>query len=97
MPSAYLIADVDVHDPVQYENYRTLSTLAMKAHGAQPCIRGGQVVPLEGGWNPKRIVTLKFASLDAARAFYDSPEYLAARKAREGIATMRMILVEGAD
>ena len=32
---------------------------------------------------------------DQAREFYDSNEYGAARKAREGIAVMRMVLVEG--
>ncbi len=97
MPSAYVIANVDVHDPAAYEEYKRLSTLAMKAHGAEVCIRGGQVEVLEGDWAPARVVTLKFPSVEKARAFYDSPEYGAARQARAGgVATMRMILVEGA-
>ena len=96
MPSAYLIANVDVHDPVQYEEYKKLSTLAMKANGAEVCIRGGQVEVMEGDWAPSRVVMLKFPSMDAARAFYTSPEYKAAIQARQGIADMRMIIVEGA-
>jgi uncharacterized protein (DUF1330 family) len=40
-------------------------------------------------------VLLKFPSVDKAKAFYDSPEYQAAKKAREGIAVMRMVLIEG--
>ncbi len=96
MPSAYLIANVDVHDPVQYEEYKKLSTLAMKASGAEVCIRGGQVEVMEGNWVPSRVVMLKFPSMDAARAFYNSPEYAAAIQARQGIADMRMIIVEGA-
>ncbi len=96
MPSAYLIANVDVHDPAQYEQYKKLSTLAMKAHGAEVCIRGGQVQVMEGNWNPSRVVMLKFPSMDAARTFYNSPEYAAAIQARQGIADMRMIIVEGA-
>ncbi|MEY4654283.1 MAG: hypothetical protein RI884_2864 [Pseudomonadota bacterium] len=96
MPSAYLIANVDVHDPVQYEEYKKLSTLAMKASGAEVCIRGGQVEVMEGNWAPSRVVMLKFPSMDAARAFYNSPEYAAAIQARQGIADMRMIIVEGA-
>ncbi len=51
---------------------------------------------LEGDWNPSRFVMLKFPSVEAAHRFYDSPEYEAARKAREGAAVMRMIVVEGA-
>lgn len=95
MPSAYLIANVDVTDAVQYEEYKKLSSIAMKAHGAEICIRGGKVEVLEGNWNPSRFVMLKFASVEAAHRFYDSPEYVAARKAREGAANMGMIVVEG--
>ena len=95
MPSAYILANVDVKNPQQYEEYRRLSTIAMKAHGAEVCVRGGKVDVLEGDWNPARMVVLKFPSLEQARRFYDSTEYGAARKAREGIAVMRMVLVEG--
>lgn len=95
MTSAYLIANVDVTDPVQYEEYKRLSSIAMKAHGAEVCIRGGKVEVLEGDWSPSRFVMLKFASMDKARAFYQSAEYEAARRARQGAAVMRMIIVEG--
>ena len=95
MPSAYVIANVDVHDPVQYEEYKRLSTIAMQAHGAEVCIRGGKVEVLEGDWNPSRFVMLKFPSVEAAHKFYDSAEYEAAIQARQGIATMRMLVVEG--
>lgn len=95
MPSAYIIANVDVTDPAQYEQYRKLSTLAMQAHGAEVCVRGGAVEVLEGDWSPTRLVVLKFPSTQAARAFYDSTEYSQARAAREGAAVMRMLVVEG--
>jgi len=52
-------------------------------------------VPLEGCWTPHRIVLLKFASMAAAMAFYDSPQYGKAREARAGAAVMRMVVVEG--
>jgi uncharacterized protein (DUF1330 family) len=95
MASAYIIANVDVKNPEQYEEYKRLSTIAMKAHGAEVCVRGGKLEVLEGDWNPGRMVLLKFPSVEQARKFYDSAEYSAARKAREGIAVMRMVLVEG--
>ncbi len=95
MSSAYIIADVNVTDPQQYEQYKKLSTLAMKAGGAQVCVRGGAVQVLEGDWSPSRLVMLKFPSTAQAQAFYDSPEYLAARDARQGAAVMHMLLVEG--
>jgi uncharacterized protein (DUF1330 family) len=95
MTSAYIIANVDVIDPQQYEEYKRLSTIAMKAHGAEVCIRGGKVEVLEGDWSPSRFVMLKFPSAEQARTFCQSSQYAAAKKAREGAAVMRMILVEG--
>ena len=96
MPSAYVIANVTVTNPQQYEQYKKLSTIAMQASGAEVCIRGGKVEVLEGDWQPERMVMLKFPSMEKARAFYDSVEYQAAKDAREGAAVMRMIVVEGA-
>ena len=95
MASAYILANVDVKDPQQYEEYKRLSSIAMKVHGAEVCVRGGKVHVLEGDWTPDRVVLLKFPSVEQARVFYDSAEYGAARKAREGIAVMRLVLVEG--
>jgi len=95
MTSAYIIANVEVTDPVQYEDYKKWSSAAMQAHGAEVCVRGGRVEVLEGDWSPERIVILKFPSVEAARRFNDSPEYGKARAARQGAAIMRMIVVEG--
>jgi uncharacterized protein (DUF1330 family) len=93
--SAYIIANVDVTNPEQYESYKKLSTIAMKAHGAEVCVRGGKVEVLEGDWGPARLVMLKFPSMEQARAFYNSVEYEAARQARQGASVTRMIVVEG--
>lgn len=93
--SAYIIANVDVTDPQQYEQYKVLSSRAIAAHGAEVCIRGGAVEVLEGDWSPTRIVLLKFPDMASAHSFYDSAEYLLARQARAGAATMRMIAVQG--
>jgi uncharacterized protein (DUF1330 family) len=93
--SGYIIANVQVTNPVQYEEYKKWSTAAMKAHNAEVCVRGGQVQVLEGDWAPERIVILKFPTFDAAKAFYETPEYLKAREARAGAAIMRMVVVEG--
>ncbi|MCA0325164.1 MAG: DUF1330 domain-containing protein [Proteobacteria bacterium] len=95
MPSAYIIANVRVTNPEQYEEYKKWSTAAFAAHKAEICVRGGKVDVMEGDWQPERVVIAKFPSVDAAKAFYDSAEYLKARKAREGAAIMRLVVVEG--
>ncbi|MFJ5380862.1 DUF1330 domain-containing protein [Cupriavidus sp. CER94] len=95
MAAGLIIAYVDVTDPKQYEQYKVLSTRAMQAHGAQVLVRGGKTEPLEGQWAPTRVVVLKFPSYEAAKAFYASEEYLAARQSRAHAAKMNMIVVEG--
>jgi uncharacterized protein (DUF1330 family) len=95
MTSAYIIANVTVTNPEQYEEYKKWSSAAMQAHGAEVCVRGGKVEVIEGDWAPDRLVILKFASVEAAKAFDASPEYGKARAARQGAAIMRMIVVEG--
>ncbi len=95
MSCTYVIANVDVTDPVQYEEYKKLSSLAMQAHGAEVCVRGGAIEVLEGDWQPNRLVILKFGTREQAHAFYNSTEYSKARAARQNAAHMRMILVDG--
>ena len=95
MSSGYIISNVRVTNPQQYEEYKKLSSAAMLAHGAQVCVRGGVSEVLEGDWQPDRIVVLKFPSVAKAKAFYASTEYGKARAARKDAAVMRMVVVEG--
>ena len=92
---AYLIVDCEVTDPAQYEKYKLLTPAAIAAHGGRFVVRGGATEVLEGDWQPNRVVVIEFPSVAAAKVFYDSPEYLAARAARKGAARMNMVLAEG--
>jgi uncharacterized protein (DUF1330 family) len=93
--STYIIANVDVTNPEQYEDYKKLSSLAMQVHGAEVLVRGGKVETLEGDWAPTRVVVLKFPTAEAAKAYNSSVEYTRAREARKGAAVMQMIVVDG--
>jgi len=59
MPSTYILAHVDVTNPTQYEDYKRLSGLAMQAHGAEVCVRGGRVEIADhgGGRSLRRGIT----------------------------------------
>jgi uncharacterized protein (DUF1330 family) len=92
---AYLIVDADVTDPEQYEQYKAASPGAIAAGGGRFLVRGGELAVLEGDWSPTRVVVVEFENLEAAKAFYESPEYQAAIKLREGAARFNMIAVEG--
>jgi len=95
MPKAYVIVDMDVRDPDQYAQYVALATPATAAAGGRYLVRGGTAVVLEGDRNPKRTAILEFPDLESAQAWYDSPEYTAARELRKDVATGSLIAVEG--
>jgi uncharacterized protein (DUF1330 family) len=96
MPKAYVICDIDVTDPDAYERYKALAGPAVAAHGGTYLVRGGATEVLEGDRKPNRIVVLEFPDGDAARRWYDSPDYREARAIRATAATASIIVVDGA-
>ena len=94
--SAYVIAEIDVVDPVAYEDYRKQVLAVVTKYGGKFIVRGGKIEPKEGGWTPKRIVVVEFPSLAQAQKWYDSPEYAPLIKLRQKASKGKLILVEGA-
>ncbi len=92
---AYLVARIRVTNPEKYRGYMALSPAAIEKHGGRFLARGGETVTLEGEPEERRVVIVEFPSLEAARTFYDSPEYREARAAREGAAEAQFFVVEG--
>jgi uncharacterized protein (DUF1330 family) len=92
---AYIVANVTVTDPAAFEAYRRLAQEAIAHHGGRYLVRGGATAALEGEPKPARVVVLEFPTVDAAKRFYNSPEYLTARRARDGAARIDMFVVEG--
>lgn len=56
---------------------------------------GGATEVREGDWKPKRIIVLKFASMQRAREWPNSEEYREPREMCHRTAMTNMILVEG--
>ncbi len=92
---AYLIVRAKVSDMQQYQEYMKLTPAIVEKFGGQFIIRGGEKVVLEGPQTSDRIVMLKFDSVDAARRMYNSDEYQAAIKVRQGAAEASFIVMEG--
>jgi uncharacterized protein (DUF1330 family) len=91
---AYLVVDARSSDPERMAEYRRLAQIAVEHYGGRYLVRGAPYATLEGSWQPERLVVLEFPSMDAAKTFYDSPEYLAARSARAGVSDFDMVLAE---
>jgi uncharacterized protein (DUF1330 family) len=98
MPEAYLIVQSQVTDPEKFKRYMDAAPAVAKAFGGQYLVRGGRIAVLEGNWTPPRLTVLRYPSLEAAQAMYNSPEYTAARSLREGAtAVFDMVVVEGVE
>lgn len=93
--AAYIIVQIDIHDPATYERYKQLAPPSIKAYGGRYIARGGRTETLEGTWSPARLVMLEFPDLDTARAWAASPEYAEAKALRQSAARSEMLLVEG--
>lgn len=93
--AAYLIVNVDVHDPMRYEEYKRLAASAVAAYGGRYVARGGRAETLEGDWEPKRLVVIEFESLERAKEWWSSPEYSEAKRLRQETAETQMMVVQG--
>lgn len=93
--SALVIVDIEVTDPIRYEDYKRLASASIAAHGGRYLVRGGRSEVLDGAWTPRRLVVLEFDSIEQAKAWRASPEYAEAKKVRESCARANMIVVEG--
>ena len=79
---------------MSYARYAAAATKAIADHGGKPLARGGRSEALEGKARARNVV-LEFESYDAARRYFHSEQYQAARALREGAAEIEMVLVEG--
>jgi uncharacterized protein (DUF1330 family) len=94
MPKGYVVTRVDISNPEAYARYAPAATKAIADHGGRILARGGRYEALEGKARARNAV-LEFESYEAARRYFFSEQYQAARKLREGAAEMEMVLVEG--
>jgi uncharacterized protein (DUF1330 family) len=93
--AAYVIAQVEVTNPTQYAEYQKLVPASLEKYQGRFLVRGGQTEHLEGEADQVRRVVLAFDSVEQAKRWYHSPEYSAAKAARQGAAKMSMLIIDG--
>jgi len=94
---AYVIADIDVHDPDAYKEYTARVQATLDPFEGRFLVRGGPSECLEGDWHPSRIVVLQFPSAGHARGWYESPDYVKLLQIRRGASTGSLILAQGVE
>ncbi|MDJ0276440.1 DUF1330 domain-containing protein [Sphingomonas sp. 2R-10] len=83
-------------DAEELKFYADLVTPLLATSGATVVAAYGALHPLEGA-APEGVVIAWFDTMEAARAFYDSPEHQVALKHRFLGADYRSMIVEGLD
>lgn len=92
---AYVIAEINITNPVRYEDYKKRTPGIIAKFGGRFIARGGQTEVLEGDDKPGRVVIVEFPDAAQARKWYSSVEYTEAKKIRQEASTGRMILIDG--
>lgn len=93
---ALLIVQATVLEREAYKKYQAAVQPLMATFGGKLTGTGFGLHVLEGSHDGRRLVVFEFPSMEAIRAFWDSPEYAQVRKLREGAAKIDAWAVHGA-
>jgi uncharacterized protein (DUF1330 family) len=93
--AAYVIAEINITDAEGYKEYTNVVPATVAKYGGKFIVRGGRAEVLDGEWPERRRVVLEFPSVEAARQWWDSPEYAKPKEMRKASSEGRLILIEG--
>jgi uncharacterized protein (DUF1330 family) len=101
-PMVYLITEIDVTNPEAYaKEFAPRAQATVKNAGARFVVIGGTAgvgakpIHAMDGTPPRRMTIQAWESIDALKAWYDSPDYQAALKIGRQHASFRRYAVEG--
>jgi len=92
---AYVLIEIEINDRNTYFQYIEKARPIIESYGGHYRIRGGNVTPLFGDWNPERIILIEFPCHEDVERCFNSKEYLEIAKLRENSTNTRSIILEG--
>jgi uncharacterized protein (DUF1330 family) len=93
---ALMLIEADITDMDRFREYTVAIIPIVQRFGGRYVVMRGAREDLEGDWGATRIVISEWPSMQAARDFWNSPEYRQAVRLREGTGTFRVTLLETA-
>lgn len=100
----FMILDITVHDTAMYEQYRINVEKVIKDFGGKYIVRSGgisfdndpdtKLIPVEGNWNPDRLIIVQWDSIEQLQKFSKSDEYLKIVQLRTNSASTKAIIVK---
>ena len=94
MPKGYLVANIRVQDKEKFTTFSGMAGPVIEAHGGKILAKGPNAERHEGELKGT-VMMIEFDSLDAARKFYLSEEYQAAKAIRDMCSEADLMLIEG--
>ena len=95
MKKGYLIGQITITDPKNYQKYARETENIIKSFGGRYLIRGGHQIIAEGTPQGNRDVVVEFDTLEKAKQFYESEEYAKIIDIRKENSTGYILMVEG--
>lgn len=94
--SAYMIAQIEITDPDEYQNYLAGFMPIFERYGGELLATSkNETVVIEGEWAYSGTVIMKFPSVEQARKWYDDPDYKSLAEHRHRSAEANLALVAG--
>jgi uncharacterized protein (DUF1330 family) len=93
---AYMIVTAKIKDREAFiQGYGAAAARLVTQFGGKYVLRGPGAELLEGDWGDgASMVISEWPDKDAAKAFWNSSEYAEARKLREGVADVQVLLID---
>ena len=92
---AYMIITAQVHDRERFgAAYAAPAAQLVERFGGRYIVRAPRTTPLEGEQTGAAVVISEWPSRQAAEAFWNSAEYAELKQARQGLATVSVLLTD---
>jgi len=93
--SAYLVIEAIITDKQRFAAYAKLVPGLVSKMGGEYLSQRGDAESLEGDWGETKVVLHRWPDMQAARDFWYSEEYQAAKKLRQDCGSFRIMLLDG--
>ena len=93
--AGYVIVNDEITDEAGFAEFRQKVGATVAAHGGRYLVRGGATEVIDGDWAPDRLVVIEFDSVDQAKAWLNSADFLAIKDLRVSSASASVVVAEG--
>ena len=93
--AVYVIIEIKIKNKSPYAEYVEKVRSIVEKYKGRYLVRGGEITPLSGNWNPERIIVIEFPSYEDVKSWLSSQEYKEIAQLREKSTVTTAIVVEG--